>query len=576
MKRTSKFRALLALVLATLLLTVCGAGTMPAKQEPPADTDGEPPLKVPEDVVEVSTVDELLAALAPNTTIILKEGTYDLSDAADYGVEDEGGAYRWELVLGGAQLDISGLSNLRLMGEGQVSILAQPRYAEVLSFVNCPGLCLDGLTLGHTKAPGGCNGGVLNLYGCDDVDVQNCRLFGCGVLGVTATECKALRLSKSVIDTCSSGAVFASGCRDVRLEDCAIRDCGQSADGPGGSLFFVDRCKGFALVNCDITGNLAQLLMNSSWSDQVALLGCLVEGNAFLYTVFQSQGHGVTVDKTAFRLAAGESYYAEDSVFAHTPDGQTLTDEDLNAMVRARAEYAGPVFRETAVQLERKELPDGRFEVHAATVDELLAAIAPNTTIQLDAGVYDLSAAEDYGGGGTDWYCWENDYDGCSVKVLGAQGLRIEGAGKGQTILMAEPRYAAVFRFQSCDDLSLSGFTAGHSEAPGFCTGNVLDFYSCWNVSVEDCGLYGCGVLGIWAVDCGVFAVRDSEIYECSSGAAELSGCTAVTFDGCSIHDCEYDQITLFACDMTWNGQYLSSGSHQFRDRAYLGPVSYD
>ena len=36
-------------------------------------------------VVKVSTVDELLAALAPDTVIELEAGTYDLTTASDYG-----------------------------------------------------------------------------------------------------------------------------------------------------------------------------------------------------------------------------------------------------------------------------------------------------------------------------------------------------------------------------------------------------------------------------------------------------------------------------------------------------------
>lgn len=569
MKHKNKYRALLALVLATLLMTVCGMGV---RQESAARAV-EGPGQV---TVEVSTVDELLAAMAPHTTVVLKEGVYDLTAAATYGMEELEGNYRWELVLGGAQLNISDLRDLHLVGRGQVSIVTRPRYAEVLSFTDCWGLRLEGLTLGHTLAPESCTGGVLSLNGCDEATVENCRLYGCGVLGISATACAALTVRATVIDTCSSGAVFATACESMLLEDCAIRDCGLSEEGAGSSLFFLDRCKGFALVNSEVTGNMVQTLLQNYWSNQVQILGCLVEENIFLNAMFDLQGRGVIVDKCALRLDSGESYYSEGSgPRAQDPAGQELTAEELSNMERFAATYERPAV-ETTAQPERTEVSDGRYEVHAATADELVAAIAPHTTILLEPGVYDLSTVEGYGGHGGSWYCWESDYDGYSLKILGVQGLTIQGAGKGETVIMAEPRYAAVFRFQDCEDLTIRGITAGHSEAPGYCTGNVLDFDGCWQVTMEDCGLYGCGVLGVWAVNTSYFALKDCEIYECTNGAAELFGCSEVSFEGCSIHDCDYNQICLYASDMTWDGQQLVGGTYEFQGRELLGELGYE
>lgn len=585
MKRYNNFCALLALVLAALLMVACSAAEPVAKQESvvqvtaepvaAAEPTPEPAEPLPEGAVAVGTVDELLAALAPDTTVVLKEGVYDLTAASNYGTEDLRGCYSWELVLGGAQLNISGLRGLHLVGQGQVSIVTRPRYAEVLRFADCWDLTLEGLTLGHTQAPTGCVGGVLDLYNCDGVTVENCRLYGCGVLGVNAMECTSVTLRACKIDTCSNGAVVASACRDMRLEDCGVSDCGISQQGVGGSLFFLDRCKGFALVNCEITGNRVEDLLQSCWSEQVALLGCRVEQNHFLDAVFRFQGRGAAVDKCAFRLRSSESFYAQGSASALTPEGEKLTEAALKEMKLARATYDGPV-AQTAVQSERTELPDGRFEVRVSTADELLAAIAPNTTILLEAGIYDLSSAVDYGGPGNDWYFWDSDYDGYTLKITDVQGLTLAGMGKGETIVTASPRYAAVFRFQDCRDLTIRGITAGHSEGPGFCSGNVLDFIFCENVSVEDCGLYGCGVLGIWGTSCAGFNVKNTDIYECSNGAAEFSGCSGVAFEGCSVHDCDFNQISLYACDMTWDGQLIPSGVHEFEGTSYRGEVRFD
>ena len=555
MKRKT-LSALLALLMMISLLAGCAAA-------PEAAPTPEPTSALPEGAVLVSTVDELLAAIAPNAVIVLREGDYDLSAASDYGTEDLRGAYRWELVYGGCQLVISEVPGLRLIAQGAVNILATSRYAEVLSFRSCWDLKLEGLTLGHTQEPGGCSAGVLNLYDCDNVTVDSCRLFGCGTTGVTASSSRAVSLRGTVIDSCSYSAVSADNCRDLRLEDCALRDCGLSQLGPGGSLVYTERCAGFALVNCEITGNRVNQLLQNQWSNQVYLLGCRVENNRVMDSVFLLVGRSVTVDKCAFALRMDERYYpGTNALFAKGADGEELISFDLEHMEHARASYDGPAEPEP-VQITR---PEDQNEVHVSTVDELLAAIAPDTCIVLDEGVYDLSSASDYGGSGGTWYHWEECYDGYTLCLTDLSGLWICGAGKEQTLLSAAPRYAAVIAFRDCENTLLSDLTAGHSEAPGYCAGNVLDFDSCRDMSVERCGLFGCGVLGIWGWNCDGLLLRETEIYECSAAAAELDSCMNVSFEGCSIHDCDdgNNLIRLFNGSVLWDGEVLTAGTHLF------------
>ena len=567
------FRVLLALlILAALLLTACGTGETPQEPETTEEPSETPAAQLPEGAVEVGTVDELLAAIAPNTTIVLREGEYILSTASDYGTEYLTGYYRWELIYGGSQLVISQLPGLKLQGQGQVSILAQPRYAEVVSFNECWDLQLENITFGHTTAPGACSGGVLNLVDCDNVTLDNCRLFGCGTMGISAWNSQYVTLRNSQIDSCSYGAVSATGCCDLRLEDCTLKDCGLTQDGAGNNLLFADHCKGFALVNCEITGNRMQRRLQNWWSDQVALLGCRVEQNRFLSPMFQFEGRSVTIDKCSFQRRSSEDYYERDGLFAKTPEGEDLISFDLDHMELARAEYDGPAAPEE-VHLEWTEREDGTRETHVSTVDELLAAISPNSVIILDSGSYDLTAAGDYGRSESAWYTWVDCYDGYCLHILNVSGMQILGAGKDETLITTTPRYAAIFSFENCYGLTLSGFTAGHSEAPGACTGNVLDFNYCSDINVEDCGLFGCGVLGIEANWCSSFAVRDSEIYDCSFGAATFYGCEGVSFEGCSVHDCDYNAnyIFVYSSTVTWNDSALAEGTHEFDGEDYLG-----
>lgn len=578
-------RLLPLLLLLALLLTACGAGeavpasTLEVTAEPAPEStempeEPETPEELPEGAVPVSTVDELLAAIAPNTTILLRAGEYDLSTAADYGQEETRGYYSWALVPGGCTLCIRNVDGLQLLGQGEVSLLARPRYAEVLSFSGCADLRLEGLTLGHTQEPGICAAGVLSCSSCDHVNVEGCRLYGCGSVGLTSSDCRGLILQGCRIDGCSSGAVLAYGSRDLRLVDCALCDNGQGKENSGYELITADRCRDLALVNCEISGNRVQRILRSSWCDRTSLLGCKLEGNRILDAVFQFQGKSAVVDRCSFTLRSQERYYpAGSSLFARNTEGEELISFDLDHMEWGEAEYAGPPAEDA--RPERTDLPDGSAEVHVSTVDELLAAIAPDTTIYLEPGTYTLSEAADYGSGGSDWYTWEEDFDGYSLTIQQVKNLCIVGAEKDDTLLLAEPRYASVLRFRECESIVLSGFTAGHSEAPGYCTGNVLDLYTCTTVKVENCGLFGCGVIGVYAANCEDLQLLRTEIYECSFAGADLMNCWYVSFEGCSIHDCDEGRNYIFlrSGDCSWDGESLRVGCTLFEGGSCLGPV---
>ncbi len=579
MKKGFGKKLLPLLLLLSLLLTACGAGETPQPQptqtEAPAETEppaAESPEELPEGAVAVSTVDELLAAIAPNTTVVLRSGEYDLSTAADYGQEELKGWYGWVLVPGGCTLQIRDVDGLRLLGQGEVSLLARPRYAEVLSFTGCADLRLEGLTLGHTREAGVCSAGVLSCSDCDEVTVESCRLFGCGSVGLTVSNCRKLMMTDCRVDGCSSGAVMAYGSRDLRLVDCRLCDNGQNKDFSGYELLSVDRCRDLALVNCEISGNRVQRILRSSWCDRTSLLGCRVEGNRILDSVFQFQGGSALVEGCSFQLRSQERYYpAGSSLFAVDRSGEDLISFDLDHMEWAEASYEGPAAEDA--RPARAELPEGGSEVHVDTVDDLLAAIAPDTTIYLDPGIYALSTAVDYGWSASDWYSWEEAYDGYCLTIRNVSGLRILGAGQDNTLLTVDPRYASVIRFLDCEKLELSDFTAGHSEAPGVCTGNVLDFDECRDVQVARCGLFGCGAIGVWANACETLCLQDVEIYECSYLGAEVSASRDVDFEGCRIHDCDdgRDYIQIVGCRISWNGEHLSQGLHAFDGEKYLG-----
>ena len=200
-----------------LILAGCGAVAGPAGESQAVPQETTPPAEstqmstepvaaaapAPIDgAVEVSTVDEFLAAIAPDTTIVLKDGEYNLATASNYpkteGQPNDtvpgGDYYYWYNLHDGYGLYINSVENLTVQAaEGaKVTILAEPRYADVLRFVNSDTVAVKNLIAGHTEEPRTCAGAVLAFDGSRNIQVEGCELFGCGTLGITAWYCDNL------------------------------------------------------------------------------------------------------------------------------------------------------------------------------------------------------------------------------------------------------------------------------------------------------------------------------------------------------------------------------------------------
>ena len=185
-------------------------------------------------------------------------------------------------------------------------------------------------------------------------------------------------------------------------------------------------------------------------------------------------------------------------------------------------------------QLERaNDFEEAEEVIHVSSTEEFLEAIAPGTTIFVEPGYYNMSEylEEVYTWKGYDWneehpyvkleYC----YDGVEVVIKNADDLTIMGDTErlADTEIVVEPRYAAVLTFYNCCDLSLSFLTMGHTET-GACSGNVLNFYGCKNITLSAMDLYGCGVYAIeTAKGTGDLYVYSSTLRDCSDGSLAIT-----------------------------------------------------
>ncbi len=530
-------KKLISLMIAAIMLlslAACGEApdssaeeTEPPETSAPKTEDGRP-------VTEVTTVDELLAAIAPDTVIELTGQRYMLTEASDYGTGSGSGYYRWD-TGDGAELVIENVTGLTIRAANRdTCIVTEPRWVNVLHFIGCEDITLEGFTAGHTDGAY-CSGGMLCFENTKGVTVDGCSLYGCGTEGVTTYSCEDVAVTGSEIWNCSQGAAFIYDSKNVSFDNCDFH--GITAE--FGMFRTIDSDK-FALLNSTIRDSSGDVFFNSSRSSGVYIGGCEVSGNKFR-DMFASELIPVTVEGCALGDNDIIDWYADMEKLGSLYENSKAVDHERN--VYSYSELQNMQKTENAVwnayvpEVSTPEVAvseDGK--VHVMTVDEFLAAIAPDTTIYLEPGVYDLSTAAGCGVTETDRYRWDLRFDGPSLVITGVDGLTIEGAGAESVTIAAVPRYADVLGFERCAGLTLRGFTAGHTEEKGYCTGGVLYFDLCDDAVIDGCALFGCGIMGITASNCDDMNVSNTEIYDCEYGAVTLNDSNAV-FDNCDIHD---------------------------------------
>lgn len=530
-------KAALACLLCAVLVLFCGFSAQAEELE----TEGI-------NTVQVSTVDEFLAAIGPNVRIVLAPGEYNLTQATGYG-RIGGEYYHWESTFDGYELVITDVSGLTIDGgdAGLATISTEPRYSNVLRFDYVDGLTIENITLGHTKEQGSCVGGVLLVYAGSDLEVRNARLFGCGVRGIDLNECQNVQVVGTDVYECSMGCVYIQGSANVLFENSKFYNCAL-ADG----VFEIFSSYDIGIINSEVYGNRGEFFYSSlvySECPGIYLGGLDVHDNQFSY-MFRGSSNPVTVESCRFE---GGTPWAE-SVMPVGSDGQELTAGEL-ANMKMRTVTWEPTGRPEVPQVEVSE--DGK--IHVTNVDEFLAAIAPNTTIFLEPGEYDLSTAATYAGLGGAYYHWESVYDGYELVIRGADGLTIEGADPETVSILTSPRYANVLRFANLSGLNLRNVKVGHSPAAGECSGGVVALEYADDTVIQGCKLFGCGILGVEGFGCTGLEVNGTEIYECSSGAAWFYDCHTVRLTGCNIHDIEGREFyaDYFSTDILMDGEPL-------------------
>lgn len=144
-----------------------------------------------------------------------------------------------------------------------------------------------------------------------------------------------------------------------------------------------------------------------------------------------------------------------------------------------------------------------------------------------------------------DGVMYEMETDGPQLIISGLKNLSIRTNYDERLSLEITPRYANVLTFIGCENIKLTNLQLGHTEE-GYCTNGVLGFDNCRNITIDNCGLFGCGTEGVELRHSENFTMTGSEIFHCSYHIMHIWDSKSVKFLNCAFYNNkEYEQVSV-------------------------------
>lgn len=251
--------------------------------------------------VTVSNVTELYKAIDSGKHIVLKAGTYNVSELISENKDLKSinslneklatidGDY---LSIYGESIQIKEMYNIILEGEEGASVLicTEDSYAVPLEFSYCDNITLKNLTIGHEVEPGYCSGAVVKLDSCNYMNIDKCNLYGCGTYGIEAYGTSNVKVKDTDIYECTYGGIDLYNCYDWEFNDSKIRDSKEY------SILGLNECGYIDFNRCEITNNQSGnygALIDAADSYEIYFKDCTIKDNK--YTTFLT-GNSVYIE----------------------------------------------------------------------------------------------------------------------------------------------------------------------------------------------------------------------------------------------------------------------------------------
>jgi len=183
-------------------------------------------------------------------------------------------------------------------------------------------------------------------------------------------------------------------------------------------------------------------------------------------------------------------------------------------------------------------------EYKVSNAQEFIKAIGSDRIIILQTAIYNLSTASNVVNERVNWI---KAFDGSYPEITKVRNMSIKA--QIDVKLLIDARYAWVLSFNDCKNVSFENFTIGHS-AGGTCSGGVMKFKNCENISIFKCILFGCGTEGLNLEDVKGFTFDNAKIHECSSDLMTIFNSKEISFTNSIFSKTgQYELIGISSCE---------------------------
>lgn len=230
--------------------------------------------------IKISSVKDLYQNIKPYTRLILTEDYYNISyiDTSNFKSEyvDDVDAFD------GYEFVIHDIDHLEICSADNIlsEIVTEGPHVNVISLKDCKNVKIDGLVLGHEVEKGECSGGVIQLDNCDNIEINNCHLYGCGTYGIISHNTKNVTANNCDIYECSYGILDLNQAKNFTFNHCIFRDNGEY------TMFSIYTSSDINFNNCTIAYNYcgeASSLFSGTESSNIIFTKCLFQGNEYQY-----------------------------------------------------------------------------------------------------------------------------------------------------------------------------------------------------------------------------------------------------------------------------------------------------
>ena len=125
---------------------------------------------------------------------------------------------------------------------------------------------------------------------------------------------------------------------------------------------------------------------------------------------------------------------------------------------------------------------------------------------------------------------------GEALVIEGVENLTIRGGGWNRFSLTSDSEWSPLINFFECRNITMENISAGHTVG-STCATPVFGIGGSEDITLRNCGLYGCGAVGLFVFEAQSLTVEDSDIYDCSERLVDIEYATDIVFRRVNFYD---------------------------------------